>query len=131
MTTKLEDFIKSFNGLPVWKKLLLFIPLILAAFAVAFITAKNDAINDKNSRNDEIKKSKIKTDKNVKSFEKKFKKAEKELLALEKENEDIELEIHDEKTNYINIVNRIDSASVDELSGIASELRKRSSSDIE
>jgi len=119
----MEKFIDSFGDLPTWKKMLLFIPLILSVVLVALLASKSDATGDKVWRDRAAKDSKKKADNELKSFKKEFKRSEKELEKLEQEKKRIKREIRNESSNYSDTINRIDNADLDELLRIADEIR--------
>lgn len=116
----LEKFISDFGELPTWKKVVLFLPLILVVVALFFVQQRGGGSTDTF-----IKWNKKKTDKKVNQFEKELKDAERKLESLDSEKKEIEWEIRNDTSNYSDTIRRIDAASIDELPGIASELRSK------
>lgn len=119
METTLMTLWNNFKKLPWWKKILLFIPLILVGIgSIIFMIDKSETTNE-----DIVRENKKKTDKQIESFNKSLNKLEKERKVIKDKRKEIRKELEDAKADYNNVCELIDNTDADKLDSIAARLR--------
>jgi peptidoglycan hydrolase CwlO-like protein len=107
--------------LPIWKKFLLAIPLLLTILAlfVLYMFFKNPQTNER-----VVQFSKEKTDNEVKEYELTEANILEEVKVIDLQRKELKEELNDNEKEHIEFSNRINSAtSSDELTRIAADLR--------
>jgi len=120
-----EEVWGKFKNLPLWLKIIAFLPMVLLILGVgAFVLLQT---RDIDSSPDLIAQEKEKIGQKVKDYDNTYKIIAEERKNIAKKREKIRKELENEKLDYSNTIDSIDNASDNELSGIAAELRAKSS----
>jgi len=119
----------KFKAYPWWLRVLVFLPMVLLVVLVGALMIFMQS-KDVDSSPAELFQEKKELDKKIKDFEETHEIIEKERKEIAKQRKEIKKELENEKTDYSDRIDRINNATDDELSGIAAEIRARSSKDL-